>query len=73
MTGGWTIRRAVEAELAEVVVLERETATAPHWGWKEYAPLLNSREGSLRRCLYVAVDGRTVLGFAVGQSGGHRA
>jgi len=68
MSGGWAIRRAVEAELAEIVVLERETATAPHWGWKEYGPLLHSREGSLRRCLYVAADGRTILGFAVGKA-----
>jgi ribosomal-protein-alanine N-acetyltransferase len=68
MSGGWAIRRAVEAELAEVVVLERETATAPHWGWKDYAPLLErSQNPNLRRCLYVAADGRTIQGFAVGK------
>jgi len=70
VTGGWAIRRAVEAELAQVVVLERETATAPHWGWKEYGPLLHSEAGSLRRCLYVAAEGRTVQGFAVGKAVG---
>ena len=69
--GGWTIRRAVEAELAEVVVLERETLTAPHWAWSEYTPLLNAPTpptAAVRRCLFVAVDGRAISGFAVGKA-----
>jgi ribosomal-protein-alanine N-acetyltransferase len=70
--GGWSIRRAVETELAQVVLLERETATAPHWAWADYAPLLegNASAGSLRRCLYVAAEGRVISGFAVGKAVG---
>jgi len=69
--GGWAIRRAVEAELAQVVLLERETRTAPHWAWADYAPLLQAEPaGSLRRCLYVAAEGRVVSGFAVGKAVG---
>jgi ribosomal-protein-alanine N-acetyltransferase len=69
--GGWAIRRAVEAELAQVVLLERETSTAPHWAWAEYGPLLRT-DGStgLRRSLFVAAEGRVVLGFAVGKAVG---
>jgi len=67
--GGWAIRRAVEAELAQVVLLERETATAPHWAWADYGPLLRTDSSTgLRRCLFVAVEGRVVLGFAVGKA-----
>jgi ribosomal-protein-alanine N-acetyltransferase len=67
--GGWAIRRAVEAELAQVMLLERESSTAPHWAWAEYAPLLKADgSDSLRRCLYVAAEGRVVLGFAVGKA-----
>jgi ribosomal-protein-alanine N-acetyltransferase len=67
--GGWAIRRAVEAELAQVVLLERETATAPHWAWADYGPLLRT-DGSagLRRALFVAAEGRVVQGFAVGKA-----
>ncbi len=69
--GGWAIRRAVEAELAQVVLLERETATAPHWAWAEYGPLLRTDAGTgLRRCLFVAAEGRVVQGFAVGKAFG---
>jgi ribosomal-protein-alanine N-acetyltransferase len=66
---GWAIRRAVDAELAQVVLLERETRTAPHWAWADYAPLLRSESNAhLRRCLYVAAEGRLVSGFAVGKA-----
>jgi ribosomal-protein-alanine N-acetyltransferase len=65
---GWAIRRAVEAELAEVVLLERQTATAPHWAWADYAPMLGTGgAGSLRRNLFVAAEGRVISGFAVGK------
>ena len=71
LDGGWAIRRAVEAELAEVVLLERETRTAPHWAWKDYAPLVRDDGPSgLRRCLYVAAEGRVISGFAVGKAVG---
>jgi ribosomal-protein-alanine N-acetyltransferase len=67
--GGWAIRRAVEAELAQVVLLERETETAPHWAWADYGPLLQTEKSTgLRRCLFVAAEGRVVQGFAVGKA-----
>jgi len=68
---GWAIRPASEAELAQIVVLERETVTAPHWAWRDYSTLLHGDgSGSLRRCLYVAADGRVISGFAVGSAYG---
>jgi len=68
---GWAIRPASESELAQIVVLERETVTAPHWAWKDYSTLLRADgSASLRRCLYVAADGRVVSGFAVGSAYG---
>ena len=66
---GWAIRRAIEAELAEIVVLERQTATAPHWAWADYGLLLETHAGgALRRCLFVAAEGRVISGFAVGKA-----
>jgi ribosomal-protein-alanine N-acetyltransferase len=68
---GWAIRPAGETELAQIVVLERETVTAPHWAWRDYSTLLQADgSASLRRCLYVAADGRVVSGFAVGSAYG---
>jgi ribosomal-protein-alanine N-acetyltransferase len=68
---GWAIRPAVEDELSQIVVLERETVTAPHWAWRDYSTLLHADgKGSMRRCLYVAADGRVVSGFAVGSAYG---
>ncbi len=65
---GWSIRPAVDAELAQIVLLERETSTAPHWAWADYAPLLHSEHtAAVRRSLFVAADGRVVHGFAVGK------
>ena len=69
---GFSIRRATEHDLAEVVLLERETATSPHWAWAEYAGMQQtSHEAGIRRCLFVAADGRNIHGFAVGKALGH--
>jgi [ribosomal protein S18]-alanine N-acetyltransferase len=69
---GFAIRRATEHDLAEVVVLERETATSPHWAWAEYAGMQQtSHEAGVRRCLFVAADRRNIHGFAVGKAVGH--
>ena len=66
------IRRATETDLAEVVLLERETATSPHWAWAEYAGMQQTKhDAGVRRCLYVAADGRVIHGFAVGKALGH--
>ena len=64
-THNWEIRQANDADLAEVVLLERETATAPHWSAAKYADLLRPIRG-VRRCLFVASDGNGLSGFAVG-------
>lgn len=65
--GVLVIRRATEANVAEVVLLERETGTAPHWSVAEYEGMLRQGAGRLRRVLFVAVEGRTLMGFAVGK------
>lgn len=62
-----TIRQATEMDVAEVVLLERETRTAPHWAVAEYEGMLRRGAGRLRRALFVAVDGRVLMGFAVGK------
>jgi len=68
-THNWEIRPAKEADLAEVILLERETATAPHWSAADYSALLRSQRG-VRRCLYVAGEGLGLGGFAVGSLAG---
>jgi ribosomal-protein-alanine N-acetyltransferase len=69
---GLEIRRATDKDLAEVVLLERETATSPHWAWAEYAGMSRTGHGGgVRRCLYIAADGRNIHGFAVGKVIGH--
>jgi ribosomal-protein-alanine N-acetyltransferase len=72
--GGLEIRRATEPELAEVVQLERDSPTAPHWGLAEYERMLwvGDPEG-VRRALFVAADGQVVSGFAVGRIHGAEA
>ena len=62
------IRRATEDDVTEIVLLERETATAPHWTVADYAAILRQgASGGLRRALFVAAEGRNVCGFAVGK------
>lgn len=63
---GMVVRLAMEADLAGVLALERETAEAPHWAEAEYRAALPDG-GGVRRCLLVAeVEGR-LAGFAVGK------
>ncbi len=62
------IRRATEDDVTEIVLLERETATAPHWAVADYADMLRrSASGGLKRALFVAAEGRNICGFAVGK------
>jgi ribosomal-protein-alanine N-acetyltransferase len=64
---GWVVRPGNEADLAEIVLLERETLTAPHWSAAEYSAVLKWHgDGGLRRCVYVAAQGRFLAGYAVG-------
>ena len=61
----FSVRSARSEDLAAIVRLEREIATAPHWAEGEYAAIL---EGSgVRRCLLVAGAGEDLVGFAVGK------
>ena len=64
-THNWEIRPARERDLAEVMLMERDAATAPHWSSAEYAALLHPA-ASVRRCLFVAVQGIGLGGFSVG-------
>ena len=71
---GLEIRKASEAELAEVVQLERETPSAPHWGLAAYQRMLWAGDpGGLLRVLFVAVDGWAISGFAAGRVMGPEA
>lgn len=61
------IRRAREADLPEVMLLERETPTAPHWAMAEYLGMVGAGTGGrLRRALFVATEGQKIRGFSVG-------
>ena len=63
-THNWEIRPACERDLAEVIQMERDAATAPHWSAAEYSALLHPAT-SVRRCLFVAVQGVGLGGFSV--------
>ncbi len=72
---GVAVRRAVEGDLAEILFLERETSTAPHWGAAEYRGMFAEGRGGVRRCLFVASAGRAgeaIAGFAVGKAVGEQ-
>lgn len=74
MNRGLAIRRGTTEDLEEVLLLERETVTAPHWRWTEYDGMLAGRGiGEVRRVLIVAADGRLISGFAVGKVLGNEA
>lgn len=67
MSGGVRVRAASALDVDEVVALERGVVEAPHWAATEYAAIVTSGDGGVRRCLFVAeVEGR-VIGFAVGK------
>jgi ribosomal-protein-alanine N-acetyltransferase len=63
------VRVATEADLAEVVALERGITEASHWTAAEYAGIVleGSLEGAVRRCFFVAEADASLLGFAVGK------
>ena len=64
-THNWEIRQAKKSDLAEVILLERETVTAPHWSAAGYASLLRPESG-VRRCVYIARQAYGLGGFAIG-------
>ena len=49
MSGGVRVRSAGVADLDAVVALERSVAEAPHWGAAEYAAIVASGDGGIRR------------------------
>ena len=66
------IRPATPHDLTELLVLERDTPTAPHWPTADYKAILEQAAGqTLRRHLLVATEGPAVTGFAVIRALGH--
>jgi [ribosomal protein S18]-alanine N-acetyltransferase len=64
------VRAASDANIAEVIALERTIAEAPHWAEAEYAAIINPDKnvgGTIKRCLFVAEAESRLLGFAVGK------
>ncbi len=61
------VRVGGAADLAGVIALERATAEAPHWPVGEYAAIVGPQSREVRRCLFVAQDAGTLIGFAVGK------
>jgi [ribosomal protein S18]-alanine N-acetyltransferase len=67
------VRAGVEGDLAGVIVLERASAEAPHWGEAEYAAAIGGDGDYVRRRLFVAETDGVVIGFAVGKVAGEVA
>ena len=70
------IRPATAHDLTELLVLERDTPTAPHWSPADYKAIVEqspepSPDHTLRRHLLVAAETRTLTGFAVVRALGH--
>jgi ribosomal-protein-alanine N-acetyltransferase len=69
------IRRAVAADLAAVLALERALPSAPHWSPADYQSIVASAQrdaqavpcGGLRRTLLVAFSAERLIGFAAGR------
>ena len=61
------IRHAQVEDLAEVVRIERAVPEAPHWGEPVYRDILLQEPGEIKlnRALFVAGDGKRIVGFAV--------
>jgi len=61
------VRRAEVEDLEGVLRLEQGTSEAPHWDEAQYRVMLqDAGQDVLRRVLFVAVDGKRVVGFAAG-------
>ena len=81
MRDEFRVRPAAEADLKEILRIERTAAEGPHWRSEEYSEILQPVEAwseeRVERCLLVAVTGGTeisgeqstgerIVGFAVG-------
>ena len=71
LTARLIIRMATEADVPEVLLLERATATAPHWSLQDYITAV--RGVGVRRAVLVAAVGRGVDGFIVMRLAGDEA
>jgi [ribosomal protein S18]-alanine N-acetyltransferase len=61
------VRCAVAADIDQVMVIDRATLHVAHWGRNVYEKYEGEpREDFFHRCLLVAVDGDSVIGFAAG-------
>jgi ribosomal-protein-alanine N-acetyltransferase len=75
------LRRAIASDLDPILALERATDLAPHWPPSTYADILESNalgapsiprslrngwETEIQRCLFVAENDNSLIGFAVG-------
>jgi len=78
MTLPFHLRPAVASDLDAILALERATDLAPHWSTTTYADILvvgapfmprslrNGWETAIQRCLFVAEQNESLIGFAVG-------
>jgi [ribosomal protein S18]-alanine N-acetyltransferase len=60
------LRPAISTDFVAIVALERSTEFAPHWPPATYAAMLNASNGEPKRCLFVALMGESLVGFAAG-------
>jgi ribosomal-protein-alanine N-acetyltransferase len=68
MNNGLKIRLADRVDVQAVLRLERETPEAPHWPEGTYVAIqLGEQEEFIQRCLFVAMLGNKLAGFAVGK------
>ena len=62
----WTVRRALTADLASIVAIERECAEAPHWSEAVWLEVLAEDAGNgPARGSFVSEGSAGVVGFAV--------
>jgi ribosomal-protein-alanine N-acetyltransferase len=59
------LRAAIPMDFVAIVALERATEFAPHWPPAAYAAMLDA-PAEPKRCIFVALKGESIVGFAVG-------
>jgi ribosomal-protein-alanine N-acetyltransferase len=60
------LRPAIPTDFVQIVALERATEFAPHWPAATYATIFDTPAPEPKRCIFVAMKGETLVGFAVG-------
>ncbi len=63
----YDIRRGLLEDVDGILALEQSIPRAPHWNRDHYLAIFARAPGTphIRRCLFVAVHGEQILGFAV--------